>query len=1450
MNPDFPTDPRQALEVSLTALLLGELPADQARFLRQAIAMDPELARLHQRLKKTIELVREVEKQPAPSAEEGSTGSAGALAGESGNAPGVGAKKDDAKQGQDETKGTAPAKSPELLRLSEERRGKLLSEFKTIRPRQFAKGEKRKMSWLVPAAAAVVLVMLLGSMLLPAFSKAKMKAMRYRTWSLGSEGGEPESSVALSVPAPAAKAAAETAVNEAVMRQAPEIAARAAEVLRAPVTTSPGKVEGAAKKLPEIAIVLPKDGDEQGAFRRRYGLSATEPQSAARRFQAGTDYGGFATTQVPPSKGTEFAAGDTRLGYYYADKEQLNRGVADPARQSGNENSLATFGGAGTGGGGIGGGLLTVPRANVAGGAYLGGAMGGGIASRGGGPTRPPEAQTAVTPPPGQMADSSAIASVDPSTGFPIAPAVDPNAGLPVASTPTTELPQPHAYARSTEIAGLPQGRFATKPPTKAANGIELPPDARVPILGDKPLVGKDFAGRARSEDAVIDFVPQKTAQAASESPKAGDTVNAGKLRLSFDDKMHTKQGIVALDEGAVQQFGRARLQEALKNSGEGKFSSVPAQQPSAAAGKEADKSPPELAQALADLRNSDLSEAEKAERYKILNADGERQYQESLKQRDAASRERLVNIEKAWAMPPKRELLPQPQAAGTQEKSRVLTESGRQQDLEVGKDTEAKQKVDALASAGRAEVRAKIEERVSSTNIPAATPQGQSSSNLHLTGITTIVGGKVDLLKEPPALGITPPDNAKGSATSSLSSTYAEKKLELEELQKVREILLAKEFSERTDLDLPKTPSVEIVDKAAAESSEKPGLLSSLGRKLLASNVERKARVKVERDQGDISGLNTPQGTPYDPYFIQSEAEAIQSEDVLGKVVDELKLEESLGKGRGKAEAIRRLKTMLDVRPESGSQVVDIGVKSATPEEAARIANALAETYRGYRTEQRLTRGGIDVVTARQKKIETRVAQLQQELTVLGSQKASEADAAPKRVPPAGAPIPQPEVQTAENPFSTFSLNVSDVSFKLAAASLEKGALPDPTGIRSEEFINAFDYRDPEPAPGAPLAFAWERARYPFAQNRDLLRLSIKTAASGRQAGRPLNLVLLLDNSGSMERADRVRIIHEALRVLAGQLQPQDKLSVVVFARTAHLWVDGISAKDAQVVADQLSGLTPDGGTNLEDAMNVAYQTAARHYLANGINRVVLLTDGAANLGDVNPEALKQKVETNRKQGIALDCFGIGWEGYNDDLLEVLSRNGDGRYGFINTPEEAATEFAGQLAGALQVAASDVKVQVEFNPNRVTAYRQIGYAKHQLTKEQFRDNTVDAAEIGAAETGNALYVIETNPRGQGPVAMVRVRYKVPGTSDYREHEWPVPYTGGAVALEQASAAMRLAAVASGFSEWLAVSPYAAEVTADALLGYLAGIPETCGADKRPQKLEWMIRQAKSLQGK
>ena len=687
-------------------------------------------------------------------------------------------------------------------------------------------------------------------------------------------------------------------------------------------------------------------------------------------------------------------------------------------------------------------------------------------------------------------------------------------------------------------------------------------------------------------------------------------------------------------------------------------------------------------------------------------------------------------------------------------------------------------------------------------------------------------------------------------------SYAYEEKTHELLDLQRSNQMLLAKIASEGSDLTMPKSGMVRIVDQAMPAQSPKQGFLDRvMGRP--GGNFESVARLRVDGEKAEWSTQSTgPEA--YDPYFLKSEFEVIRSDLVLGRVVEKLNLGEVWAKRKGSNQpmgiddAIKMLRQNLEFQVVKGTDLMEIRAKDDQAKEAADIANAVAEEYTKYRDLQARNRTEAEVKSRRAELQiqQNKIAGVERELERLRREtNRPEADTSPPKSAPT-IPTPQPEVATSENALSTFSLNVSDVSFKLAAASLEKGLMPERAGIRAEEFINAFDYRDPEPAPGAPFAFAWERTSYPFAHNRDLLRLSLKTASQGRQAGRPLNLVLLLDNSGSMERADRVRIIHEALRVLADQLGPQDTLSVVTFARTARLLVNGVPGDQAQQVVEQISGLTPEGGTNLEEAMNLGYQTALNHYRAEAINRVVLLTDGAANLGNVSASWLTQKVEAHRKQGIALDCFGIGWDGYNDDLLETLARNGDGRYGFLNTPEEAASGFAGQLAGALRVAAGDVKVQVQFNPNRVTAYRQVGYATHQLTAAQFRDNTVDAAEMGAAESGNALYVLAVDPAGSGDLATVRVRFKVPGSAEYKEMAWTVPYTGRALALTQSGPAMRLAATAGAFAEWLASNPYAAEVTPKALLGLIKGVPAVFGADNRPQKLEWMLQQAQGVSGR
>ena len=443
----------------------------------------------------------------------------------------------------------------------------------------------------------------------------------------------------------------------------------------------------------------------------------------------------------------------------------------------------------------------------------------------------------------------------------------------------------------------------------------------------------------------------------------------------------------------------------------------------------------------------------------------------------------------------------------------------------------------------------------------------------------------------------------------------------------------------------------------------------------------------------------------------------------------------------------------------------------------------------------------------------------------------------------------PKPETVTEENAFSTFSLNVSDVSFKTAFASLQSNKLPQPSDVRSEEFLNALEYRDPMPRAGEPVAFNWERARSPFTHDRDIIRFSVKTAALGRQPGRAVNLVCLLDNSGSMEREDREMIVTQALTVLARKLTPNDRVSLVTFSRTPHVRIDGMRGGQGEAFLKASTGWRPQGGTHIEKALTQAYKTARKHFVKGGNNRVILLTDGAANMGNVDPYKLRETVEANRKQGIALDCFGIGWEGYNDNLLEVLARNGDGRYGFLNQPSQAVDEFEKKLLGAFQVAASDVKVQVEWNEKRVRVYRQVGYLRHQLKKEDFRNNKVDAAEISAAESGNAMYVVQVDEGGEGPLGVVRVRYKKPFTREYTELEWSLAYEEAALPLEQSSPAMKLASVSATFAEWLARNPYSEGVQLADLQGLMAGLASVYGTDPRPAELEEMIRKARIFEG-
>jgi Mg-chelatase subunit ChlD len=440
-------------------------------------------------------------------------------------------------------------------------------------------------------------------------------------------------------------------------------------------------------------------------------------------------------------------------------------------------------------------------------------------------------------------------------------------------------------------------------------------------------------------------------------------------------------------------------------------------------------------------------------------------------------------------------------------------------------------------------------------------------------------------------------------------------------------------------------------------------------------------------------------------------------------------------------------------------------------------------------------------------------------------------------------------EQQTELQSTSTFSLNVSDVSFQLTAASLNKGILPAPESIRPEEFFNALTYRDTSNGSDAPIIVHTDRARHPYGFQQEILRIGVRTKSSGRSATTPLNLVVLLDNSGSMERPDRQAIVRRSLEPLLSTLNDSDKVSMLTFARQPRLWADGLSASEALNSLDDLTRMIPEGGTNLETAIGTAYATARKHYNSRGQNRVILLTDGAANLGNTDAEALRQQVSDQREQGIALDCFGIGWEGYDDHRLESLTRNGDGRYSFLNDLEQVETNFIQELTGALNVAAKNVKVQITFNPQRVTSYRQIGYAKHQLKKEQFRDNRVDAAELAAEESGTALYALSLNANGTGPIGELAIRFQDPETKEYHELNWNLPFNGSAKNLEQSSADTQLALIAALFAERLAGIPYSQTVSFQELEQLITKLETKRQLDPTVSKLKNMISQAQRLTG-
>lgn len=398
-------------------------------------------------------------------------------------------------------------------------------------------------------------------------------------------------------------------------------------------------------------------------------------------------------------------------------------------------------------------------------------------------------------------------------------------------------------------------------------------------------------------------------------------------------------------------------------------------------------------------------------------------------------------------------------------------------------------------------------------------------------------------------------------------------------------------------------------------------------------------------------------------------------------------------------------------------------------------------------------------------------------------------------------------ELSASEESFSTFSLNISDASFQLALAAIEKGERPDPASIKPEQFYNAVDYGDPAPSTSEPVAAAIDQTAHPVIPGRNLVRVALRTGSTGRSAAQPLRLTLLVDQSGSMVRADRRVAMESALAQLATLLTEHDQVTVIGFSRTPHLLAQSLPGNQAAKLPELINQTASEGGTNLEQAINLATEQAISHQLAGAQNRIVLFTDGAANLGDADPDRLSKKIQDLRQQGLAFDIAGIGTNDLNDRLLSDLARHGNGRYYLVG--EKTGGNLAAQLAGAFRPAAENVKVQVKLNPQRVGNYKLIGFEKDRLKTEDFRNDAVDAAELAADEAGVALYQVETLPEGTGEIGEVSVRFRDTASGEMVERTWTIPYDASAPSFDKANPKTQLATLAVLAAQKLQTGPLA-----------------------------------------